>query len=138
MAKDFGQQLEHYAKTYKKRTRAMAKMSVQRTVELAQTPEAKGGKMPVVTGFLRNSIAANIGSMPMGPTEKGEGFSFQAETVAPVLARWDPGDEALFVGWTANYARYVEFYRGFMKGATDRWPKTVKLMAEIARHRFRA
>jgi len=136
MAK-FGAQVEKLAKRYEGRMRAIARTAVQDTVSMAQRPKNSGGHMPIQTGFLRASIQAAIHDMPSGPTgnEGGHGgrrkFSSMenvaGEPVSVTLLRWHPNNgDPLFVGWTANYARYMEAKYGFMRLAAGKWESTVK------------
>ena len=122
---DFGKQVAILTGKYKKRLRATARMSVQKTVDIAQKPRSKGGRMRIDTGFLRASIAANVGSMPSGESVGDNDVDFTGIPIAVTLITWEPADEKIYVGWTANYARPREFQDGFMRGATELWPQTV-------------
>lgn len=136
---NFDKQVSDFVDKYKKRLRATAKLAVQDTVNMAQVPVAKGGLMRVDTGFLRASIAANVGGMPAGPSRNsGEDvdWTFQGSPMAATLVRWNPEDETLYVGWTANYARPREYRDGFMRTATDKWPETVDRVARKVRQRI--
>lgn len=133
----FAAQIEILAARYKKRLRAAAKEAVQQTVELAQLPTGDGGRMRVVTGFLRASIAGSVGSMPSGvsvnpnPREK---VTYDGEAISAAIAKWNPElGETLFIGWTANYSRPREFHDGFLRGATEKWDGTVSVAALKAR-----
>jgi hypothetical protein len=150
---DFGQEVAAHVARYKKRLRATARTAVQDTIKIAQTPVAKGGKMPVKDGFLRASIGAAIGQMPSGQTsnESGkvyaEGEQVAGTPVSVVLLTWQPGD-TLFIGWTAAYARRMEYgfsgedslgrtYSqtgfGFLRGAVELWDQTVDAAAKKVR-----
>jgi len=133
MAKDFGLQVSDYVATYKKRMRATARTAVQETVEIAQTPRAKGGRMRVDTGFLRASIVGKVGSMPSGQS-KGDpdtSYDFEITSIAAGLLQWDPNDGTpFFVGWTASYAVPREYHDGFMRGATELWTDIVERVAK--------
>lgn len=78
----------------KRNVELIVRQSIQDLSELAQRPKAQGGRMPVDTGFLRNSFTAEglrgpdayiaaVGSFQIGAT-------FEA-------------------GWTAEYARRMEY-----------------------------
>ena len=97
--------------------------------------------MRVLTGFLRASIQGAIGHMPSGPTTNDGGYGGKrkysgdqiaaGEPVIVTLLRWDPFKEtALFIGWTANYARHREYKDGFMRGAVEMWDVTVEKAAK--------
>ena len=98
---------------------AVFKTAVQDMIEDAQTPRDKGGLMPVVTSFLRNSGSAAINSIPTGG-----GFG----NTAVVISRAKLGD-TIYFGWTANYAQYMEAKYAFMRMATQRWGQFVKVAA---------
>lgn len=75
------------------------KQSIQDVLELAQTPKAQGGHMPVVTSFLRNSLASDLNGVKLaeGP-----------DSYVLALASLQAGDTAFF-SWTAEYARRVHY-----------------------------
>lgn len=94
------------AKT-EKRMRDVMRESTQDVVDMSQEPVAKGGKMPVDTGNLRNSFLSGLNGS----------FSFSVRTPDPsaaaatvaaqlVIAKMDFGDIANF-GWSAEYAQSV-------------------------------
>ena len=126
---DFGKQIEAHVERYKRRLRVVAKESVQETVKIAQRPVGDGGRMRVDTGFLRASIAANIGGMPSGESKgDGEAATYTGNAVSATLLQWDLKD-TLYVGWTASYSRAREYKDGFMRGATELWSTTVDEVA---------
>lgn len=130
----FSSQIAKFADKYEKRLRATARYAVQDVVEDAQTPVRGGGRMRIVTGFLRASIQAAIGYMPSGPVVNDmdknypEGTQVAGEPVSATLLRWNPAmAEHLFIGWTANYARFREYEDGFLRGAVEQWDEMVRL-----------
>lgn len=137
----FATDIAKFHAKYRSRLRAVGRYAVQDTVEMAQRTVGQGGRMRVKTGFLRASIQAAIGHMPAGPTRGAEdanypeGMQVAGEPVVVTLLRWDPGEEqTLFVGWTANYARFREYNDGFMRGAVEKWQTTVnKSVARVRR-----
>ena len=134
---DFGQQVQAHIKRYQKRVRAIAKESIQKTVQIASTVTGEGGRMRVKTGFLWHSVAANIGAMPSGESSgsSDQEYTFTGADVVATLIRWDLTQE-FFVGWIANYARPREHFDGFVKGATERWQETVTAAAVRAKRRI--
>jgi hypothetical protein len=90
------------------RTEAVIKTAVQDMTTEMQTPRSKGGRLPVDTGFLRNSILGN--------------------GVAPVigLTRWNIESEPYTLGWTANYAIYMDARYGFFRLGIQNWPQHVQ------------
>ena len=71
----------------------IVRQSIQDMSEIAQTPKAQGGRMPVDTGFLRNSYTA-------------EGLTGPDAYVAAVGSFQIGG--VFQAGWTAAYARRME------------------------------
>lgn len=116
---------------------AVVKNSIKEVVEDAQTPIAKGGKMPVDTGFLRLSGQGQLNQIPSGPTRgrhrkatDGEGVlpeyatSDKADYILSILAKMKIGD-VFYFGWTAIYALKQEIYHGFMESAVMKWKEIV-------------
>jgi hypothetical protein len=127
----------------KQRQTAVFRESAQRVIEVAQTPIAAGGNMPVDSGFLRASGAAVIGSNPPPLREKpaGDGkHTFDMGDVALVLAGATATDTITFV-YTAKYARPQEYGargrdgRRFVGLAAQQWPRIVREVAAEARAR---
>lgn len=128
-------------------THAVIQTSAQRLMEFANldgpsignNSPGKGGRMPRVTGFLKNSARAQIGSMPAGPRENGSETTFGENDwrggVTLVIAQMKPGD-VLFMGWSAVYARKMEQKYGFMKGAALEWQRIVDEVAAEAKARI--
>lgn len=113
--------LDAWVTKTQKRIDAVVKSSAQDVVDIAQTPKARGGRMPVDTGFLRNSLLSSISG--------GAGSSGAASYIM-VAAQMGAGDVATFF-WTAEYAKHVNNgARGrpgahFLEGAADQWPMIV-------------
>jgi len=132
-AADMNKHLTRYEKRLMKVTRA----SIQEVVNIAQTPTAKGGRMRVDTGFLRASGGAALNQRPSGPTSADDAVSGGSQTGEPLavaLAKMQPGD-ALYWGWTANYALPREFKDGFARGAAEQWERIVDSKAAQAKAR---
>jgi len=137
MARSFSAQVNDWTRKSERRLEAVIKASAQEVFEVAQTPRAKGGVLPVDTAFLRNSFRAQIGTMPSGPSGPKDGNSGEWESpVLLVIAQTRPGD-ALFAGWSATYARPMEDRYGFMRSAAAKWPSIVKAKVREARARIR-
>lgn len=125
----FTAQIDAFAEQAKAKLELVVKQSAQDVGDLAQRPVAKGGNMPIDTGFLRNSLVAGLnGSTSLsGP-----------DAYVLAIAGMELGDSVLF-GWTANYARYVEYGtqgragRFFMLNAAQQWQAIVARNAEKAR-----
>jgi len=111
---------------------AVAKEAAQELAEEVSKPIAKGGRMPVDTGFLRNSMAAALNSIPSG--ESSDVFDMQPVTLA--INKLKAGDR-LVLGFTANYARAMEYRYYFVRSAAMNWPlhvdKSIKKVAKAIR-----
>ncbi|MCH9665265.1 MAG: hypothetical protein K0U41_05395 [Gammaproteobacteria bacterium] len=90
----------------------------------ANLPTTQGGRMPVVTGKLRESICATSDA---GSFTGSTGFTAAITQASPL--------SSIRVGWNAPYATAVEFGTGstspraFARGATLGWQATVELNA---------
>ncbi len=142
----FEDQVREFTRKAQARYRATARLAVQDTISMAQrvrigtatdlsgiSDVPSGGRMPIVTGFLRASNQAAQRIMPSGPSDNPKNKKYPIDTqvagepVSVTLARWDPNTQAtLFVGWTANYARRMEAKYGFLQGSVEQWDQTVK------------
>ena len=124
-------QLDQWTKKTEKRIDAVLKDATQSVVAVAQQTKAKGGRMPVDTGNLRNSLQSSVAGGAMG-----EG----ASSYILVAGNMKGGDLATFT-WTAEYAAAVNNgNRGrpgahFVEGAVDQWPAIVR--ASIAKAKAR-
>ena len=123
--------LDQWTKKTEKRIDAVLKDATQSVVAVAQQTKAKGGRMPVDTGNLRNSLQSSVAGGAMG-----EG----ASSYILVAGNMNGGDVATFT-WTAEYAAAVNNgNRGrpgahFVEGAVDQWPAVVR--ASIAKAKAR-
>ena len=123
--------LDQWTKKTERRIDAVLKDATQTVISVAQTPKSKGGRLPVDTGNLRNSLQSSIAG---GASGEGESSHI---LVAPLM---EGGDVATFT-WTAEYAAAVNNgNRGrpgahFVEGAVDQWPAIVR--ASIAKAKAR-
>lgn len=108
----------------------VAKQSLQDVIRQAQTPVAKGGDMPVDTGYLRNSLVTEV----RGATA-GQG----ADSFILGLSTLELGDP-FQVAWTAEYAIPRHYAVGVGQGgglwrdrAAQRWPGIVEKNARAVR-----
>ena len=131
MAKYTFATLDQWTKKTEKRIDAVLKDATQSVVAVAQQTKAKGGRMPVDTGNLRNSLQSSVAGGAMG-----EG----ASSYILAAGNMKGGDLATFT-WTAEYAAAVNNgNRGrpgahFVEGAVDQWPAIVR--ASIAKAKAR-
>ena len=128
--------LDQWTKKEQRRTDAVLKDATQSVIAVAQVSREKGGRMPVITNNLRNSLQSSIAG---GASGEGESSHI---LVAPLMKG---GDLATFT-WTAEYARrvnngftgadslgrnYSQAGAHFVEGAVDQWPAIVR--ASIAK-----
>jgi len=121
----FGSQVRAFTEKAKAMQGVIFRESATKLMEEANTPEGQGGRMPVDTGFLRNSVAASVEGMPTDG----------AQPPALVFATLELG-QTVWAGWTAAYAMRMEhgFYgddslgrkyaqpgKGFARAAAQRW-----------------
>lgn len=99
MVKTFYAQLQDFADACMEDMEAVMKASIQDTVKEMQTPVGEGGRMPVVDGFLRGSLASDV---------NGGGFGApSADSYAVAIAGMKVGDTARFA-YTVAYAMRQE------------------------------
>lgn len=135
MSKSFSAQVNEHIRKSKARMEAVVKTAAQAVVNDASTPVAKGGRMPVDTGFLRNSLSAAIGTMPQGPSDpmvEGQG---DLDAVSLVIANMKAG-QTLYMGWSAAYSRPMEARYGFRDAAAQKWQQHVNAAVEEAKRRI--
>lgn len=129
MASKFAQQVRANNEKVKQRNLAIFRTSAQRVMEIASVPEAQGGRMPVVTRFLANSVLASTNGMP----------GSAGQPVPLVLLQVQLG-ATVYVGWTAAYAMRMEYGfmgqdslgreysqagKAFLRGALQQWTNIV-------------
>lgn len=133
--KTFSAKVDAFIAKSQARTEAVFKTAVQDVLNDANTTKPGGGRLPIDTGFLRNSLGASLSGMPAGPTRPEEGRG-SADQVALVIAGAKLGD-TIYAGWTAIYARVQEMNNGFLEAAVQRWPQRVNAAVERAKQEFR-
>lgn len=151
--KVFSAKVNSWVAETKARMLAVRNESIQRLVERMQTPVAKGGNMPVDTGFLRSSIAFSTGQPvttvrehPNPKAAPGSMDRFDAGELTTVLLGSKLG-APIYAVYTAVYARRQEYGfvgkdslgrtfnqagRRFVGLAAQQWPQIVKEVATEA------
>lgn len=139
--KSFTAQVDEWVRETKARMEAVFKESTQRTADMMRVPVAKSGAMPVVTGFLRNSLQGGVNApAPMPSTTAPRSDSAAEAGITLAIASAEIGD-TVYMTFGANYARYVEYGtrgrsgRGFVRLAVQKWQSTVSDVALEARRR---
>jgi len=138
----FVAKVEHFVEISEARMVAVQQEATKRTIEIAQRPVAKGGRMRVDTGFLRNSGQASLTGMPSGPSRPtndvqhyDDGSEVSSNTLV-TIAQMKLGGTIWF-GWRAFYARYREAKDAFLRMAVQRWPQTVAEVVEELKRRIK-
>lgn len=133
---DFAGQVRAFTDRARARQEAIFKVSAERVLERASVPKSQGGRMPVDTGFLRNSARASTEGVP----------SRESRDPPLVFAIMELGD-TVTVGWTAAYAlrmehgfvgedklgrTYAQQGNGFLRSQVQNWPFIVaEVTAEV-------
>lgn len=99
MAKTFTAEVERFADLTRRKMELVFKQSAQDVFEIAQTPKANGGNLPVDTGFLRNTFVSGLNG-----TTSATGPDAYVMTIAGA----ELGDSVIG-GWTAAYALRMEY-----------------------------
>lgn len=126
----FTAQIKSFTERSKEKIEAVVKQSAQEVFSIAQTPKAQGGRMPVDTGFLRNSLVAEL---------NGAKIAGGADAYTLAVAGMETGD-VVFAGWTASYARHQEYGTSsiagnfYMLNAAQQWQAIVARNAELVRN----
>ena len=128
MSKGFADQVAAWAKKAEAALDEVVARSAHDVLAAAQRTEEKGGRMPVDTGELVESLEVSINGVVVA---KGEEAALGA-------LRMKAGDDLLGV-WTAPHAAHVEYGTAregeggqprepaaFLRGAVDQWPAIVK------------
>ena len=109
---------------------AVWKTAAQDIAKEVQTPRAKGGKMPVDTGFLRNSFAADVNKVPSGNGNS----AYTSGPISIVINRAKISDTVVF-GFAAQYSIYMEARYSFLRSASQNWQQIVDKSAQKVRAR---
>ena len=99
MAKSFEAQISDWVRKTQRRTEGVFKESAQELFRIAQTPVKAGGHMPIVDGFLRDSLQTGLNG---SEGVKGED-SYEVAIGGALIGDTIQG------GWTAEYAVKVHY-----------------------------
>lgn len=126
----FAAKVKAFRDNIPERMKAVRDIAAQATIEEMQTPVAKGGNMPVDTGFLRASLRVATTPMPATMESPGGAFRFDEGQVSLALLG-APIDAVVFATYGAHYARFAEYGargragRGFVRLAAQNWQRNV-------------
>lgn len=145
MAGKFGATVTGWCAEKTTRMTAVRRESVQRFVDIMQTPVEAGGNLPVDTGFLRASLVAEIGAVSFSTRPAPAGDAKHSYNPAPInlVIAGASVTETISVAYTAVYARIANYggqnraARQFVGLAVQRWPQIVNEVAAEAERRNR-
>lgn len=130
--------VDEWVQESKVRLRYVVRESVQAVFIRASKAMANGGRMRVDTGFLRASGSISLIGMPSGPgrgeRKEPNSYPFDQELATASLKGFELG-HSIYVGWTANYAKYREAYDAFLHTQLQNWQSIVDEMIAKARKR---
>lgn len=119
---------------------ALFQQSCQDLFERALVPIAKGGNMPVITGFLRSSFftTLNTPDVPImfRSDDASDLYHVNDMQISLTIADAELGDKIYGV-FAANYAAYQEYGTSKMAGkffvrhAAQQWPQIVERNAKL-------
>lgn len=130
--KSFSSAVDAWTRKSEDRMERVFRESCQRLINEVQ------GNVPVDTGYLRSSSVATEGApTPMradAKGQKGQTYTFVFGQTATVLAGLKVG-QTFFFCYTAVYARVVEFRRGYVRLAAQKWKSIVREVVAEAKGR---
>lgn len=123
---NFAAQVDKWATETRDRLHEVVRESARGAAESLTKPRGAGGHMPVVTGNLRNSLAASLSGPPAIDWTKKHKFT-DLSGVENVIRSAEPG-HTIFLGFRAPYAEKSEFRdaNGFWRLTVQRWPQIVE------------
>ena len=133
MVNTFAAQVQDFADDTERVHTAIFREAVQRVIKEMLKPRAKGGYMPVKTGFLRASLVMSKSEMPAmrDGAVPAEGATYtEDDSVILVIAGAELG-ETLYAGFVAAYARAQNYGFGthagylFVEMSAQKWAEIV-------------
>jgi len=124
----FSAQVDYWARKAGRNMLTVVKESASRLADQAQTTINEGGKLPIDTGYLRASFVATVNaSLPPSRARPGDDatYTYDGSPIDLTINAMNLGD-VLNMGWTANYAGFMEYRYGFMRSAAQNWPVIVR------------
>lgn len=123
MAKSFSAQVHDIIRRNDRLMTMVAQEATQDLIHAIRTPKGKGGKLPLVTGFLRASGQTSLKGVPTGPV-RGDPKKTYSSPDFVTIAGFKLG-MSIYFGFTAIYARKQELYNGFVSSNVAQWQKFV-------------
>ncbi|AUX76408.1 hypothetical protein [Sinorhizobium fredii] len=145
----FAAQVSEWVTQEKARQEAVLREAAQMVANNVRTSVAAGGRMPVETGNLKNSLMASTSAMPT--VDQGEkAYPDSSGEIELIISNLEVGG-TLYLGFQAAYGRrmnygfvgedslgrlYNQAGYGFVDAEAQDWPQTVKRAEEKVRGRF--
>jgi hypothetical protein len=113
---------------------AVTKQAIYDTAMESQKTRTDGGKMPVITGFLRRTGISSLNTPPSGPIrgDRDKTYTWSGDSVLKVLSGMKIGD-IFYFGWSAIYARKQNTRHGFLDAALMNWQRNVDAAIAVFR-----
>lgn len=113
VSRSFTASLAAFRDLKKEQMQAVLSESIQDFMDLAQTPVANGGHMPVLDGHLINSVVTELNGSQIGAAAEVEDLSGgqSSANIALLVAQMEPGNVAR-IGWAAAHA--MRQHEGFV------------------------
>ena len=111
--RSFAAQLQDIAGKTTAQIQAVLSESIQDVMDIAQTPVANGGRMPVDDGHLINSVVTELNGSQIGQASDAADTSGASSSanIALLVTQMQPGDIAR-IGWAAAHA--MRQHEGFV------------------------
>ncbi|MDX0354313.1 hypothetical protein GOC51_03705 [Sinorhizobium meliloti] len=145
----FAAQVSEWVQAEKEREAVVLRTAAQMVANNVRRSVAEGGRIPVDTGNLKNSLMASTSTMPR--VDEGEReYPDQSGEIELIISNLDVG-ETLYLGFQAAYGPRMEYgfvgtdalgrlYNqqgfGFVQSAAQTWPQLVAEAEQKVRSRF--
>ena len=133
MAKSFSAMVDGWARKTEDRTAEVFRVSAATAVDVMSRPWDEGGRLPVVTGNLRRSLAAST----IGPPVMLWGRRKFEDNSAGIDAVIDSAviGQTIWLGFQAPYAQKVELDNGFVAMTAQHWKQIVEASVQAVKER---
>lgn len=140
--RSFAASIAAFADKTKEQMQAVLSESIQDVMDIAQTPVANGGRMPVLDGHLINSVVTDLNGSVIGKASETADKSGANSTanITLLVTQIQAGDVAR-IGWTAAHAMrqhegfvgedalgrtYNQEGKRWVDGAAEQWSQIVE------------
>ena len=124
----FSLQVGKFVEKAKRSKMAVFKESTKELVDTMQKTTAEGGRMPVITGFLRSTLIASTKAEFTQTLRKPDNrarYNWDKNQVYNKIDSLRRFDQVFSLSYTAIYAPILENKYGFMRLARQKWPTIV-------------